>query len=404
MPPTITPDSDAPPAFLPHFEASMAKVRAALTELYAAVGADPAAPQTVSRTIGINRNLAWKLSRIVLATDPVETVQHVPGRSGVDILLRSFGEHGAPESARDRVREAAAEFDRMVATHAGSRSGLELMLGSMLPHRVDPLLLESSRKLAFQGQSAIWGVQAKTRFAAQIVAPNATIEDHVDLAVVSGHTEFRRLRPVTRWPLQYERTWGSADPAYESIDDSAPAGASPFLREFCTPEAPEVDLRIEGENRIHELPEGPVGNTASFTYAFGFLHRVFASIRADEPGDVAEHSVVCDTPSEWLVIDLLLHRDLPITAKPGFCTCHLMQERFPLSADESYHLPKLGEVQELGEGPPLVATPHVPRHHEMLSLACDRLGHPIEAFRGYRFTLSYPPIPTRSAFYYPLAE
>jgi hypothetical protein len=403
MPHSDTTESHTSISFLPHFEAAMGAVREAFTELLASVGADSSTPIEISRTFGLNRNLAWKLTRVVNSVDLVEAVQHVPRRSGMQIALKCFAAHGASEHALTHVREAGEQFEEMVAAHAAGRDELELMVGSMLPHRVDPLLLESSRKSAFQGQSATWGVQAKTRFAAQIVASNAKNKDHVDIAVVSGSTGFRRLRPVTRWPLITSNTWGTSDPNYQPLDHSVAADSPPFLHDFCTPNAPDVEVRNENESRIHELTSGPVGNTAAFTYAFGYLSRDVASIRATTAGEVAEHSVTCDTPAERLVFDLLLHADLPIVADPKFCMCHAMLKCTPLSDDESYHLPSLGEVQLLGTNPPQVATPHVPRHREMLSLAAERLGRPLDEFRGYRVTILYPPVPTRGAFYYPLA-
>ena len=403
MPPSDTSQPQACPAFLPHFESAMANVRGALTELLASAGADPSSPIEISRTFGINRNLAWKLTRVVNSGDMVEAVQHVPRRSGMRIALKCFAAHGASKRALDRTRQAGEQFEAMVAAHAVGRDELELMLGSMLPHRVDPLILESSRKLAFQGQSATWGVQAKTRFAAQIVAPHATRKDRIDIAVVSGHTNFRRLRPVTRWPLITSSTWGTSDPNYQPLDAALDSNSPPFLDGFCEPQPPEVEMWEEAGTRVHELTSGPVGNTAAFTYAFGYLSRDVASIRAATAGEVAEHSVTCDTPSERLVFDLYLHEDLPIEADPEFCMCHAMLKRRPLSADKSYHLSSLGQVQALGANPPQVATPHVPRHREMLDYACERLGQPLAKFRGYRISIQYPPVPTCGAFYYPLA-
>jgi hypothetical protein len=41
------------------------EVRGALAEVYASAGADPAEPQGVARRYNLNRNLTWKLSRVL---------------------------------------------------------------------------------------------------------------------------------------------------------------------------------------------------------------------------------------------------------------------------------------------------------------------------------------------------
>lgn len=57
-----------------------------------------------------------------------------------------------------------------------------------------------------------------------------------------------------------------------------------------------------------------------------------------------------------------------------------------------------------GPSPPVVATPHLPRYASLVELCCRRLGHPLEAFRGYRMTLTYPPIPSGFVIHHPLGR
>ncbi|QDU85078.1 hypothetical protein Pla163_22030 [Planctomycetes bacterium Pla163] len=394
------------PEFLEDFETRAAGLRAALTELLASVDADPSAPQDVSRRFGINRTMAWKVCRTVTSQDTCEVVQHLLGDSGVRILVAAFEAEGAPPAVAAAVHAAVDAFDHMVAEHAGSRAGLELMLTSMLPERVDPARLESSHELAFQGNSAVHGVQTRTRFGAQVVAPNAEQPDRVDVAMVTGHAGFRRLRPVTGWQLSNSRVWGDGvRPHHEPLDANLAPGDVPLLRQFCSGDLPAITERAEGATRYHELGPGPVGNTAAFDVVFGWLDRSLAPIYGDAADDVAEHGLVQDTPAETLHFDLLLHHALPVETVPRFCLVNLAQGRPqpPHSQATSAQLPWNTKVQSLGR-PPSLAAPGFAGYGDVIAHACERMGHGLDGFRAYRVTLRYPPVPSLVTLYYPLAQ
>ena len=298
------------PPFLTHFDESMSRISGALTELLASVGADPNGPRELARRFAVNRNMAWKVTRIVNATDPCEAFQHLPGSAGIDILLKAMGDEGAPRECVEAVRASFEGFDAMVETHAGDRGTLELMLASMLPGRMDPSRLESSRKLSFQGNSATLGVQMRVRSGVSIVAPNAERPEFIDLGVVTGLYGVRRLRPITRWPLVQSRLFAHEDDGSAPLDPSVAPGEVPFLRDFCSETLPETSLRETPNGFACELEEGPVGTSAAFDSVFGWWVRPLAKFQSDEEGQLAEFTATCDAPAELFVYDLLVHRSL----------------------------------------------------------------------------------------------
>jgi hypothetical protein len=119
------------PKFDDHCRRSVHGLRGALLELYRAVGADPTRPQEVSRRFNLNKNLTWKVARIIGAEEAFTAVPLIPGPGGLDILLDAMSQAGAPSDALTRVREAIEEFDRMIELHTGDRNQLELVLDSM---------------------------------------------------------------------------------------------------------------------------------------------------------------------------------------------------------------------------------------------------------------------------------
>src|SRR4051812_36182446 len=107
--------------FVEHTRHALQGVRRGLIELYGAIGADPTAPQEVARRFGMNRNLTWKLSRVINASDPFATLNHLPGEQGLDLAVGAFEKAGAPADAIKNVREAVQHLRDVVGTHAGDR-------------------------------------------------------------------------------------------------------------------------------------------------------------------------------------------------------------------------------------------------------------------------------------------
>ena len=409
MPP---PKLQTPPAmgFDEHVESCVQRLRGALTELMSSMDADPGAPQVVSRRFGLNKNLAWKLSKIVHAAHAADAVPHLPGPGGLEIALRAFERGGAPAQFIERVREELAGFDVMVELHAGDRATLELMLGSQsASHSSDPRMV-ASRKQAFQANGSIFGVQARVRFGAQFVAPS---DDPalLDTASMGGLLDFRRLRASARWPLMFNLAYNDdgtpREQMPEPIDrDGVHAGGAPLMREFCSDPHPELQSESVPTGTLYELAEGPVGNTGAFSSVLGWCARGFATRYKDELNDHAEHYLPLNVPCELALFDLYVHRELEFEMPPELRVLSHMElgMHLPASAGQRYRLPIDEKPQDLGSGPPIVATPHVANYGRMVQRVNERMGWDARDFRGYRFTWKYPPIPTVPMFCYPLLE
>ena len=156
----------------------------------------------------------------------------------------------------------------------------------------------------------------------------------------------------------------------------------------------------------YELGEGPVGNTAAVNCVFGWILRRFASVYREEEDAFGEYFLRLNVPAERVLFDLLVHRDLPFDGAPELDFYSLMQGRleYPLTERSQFLLPRMTSLESLGEGPPVLATPHFARQGALLDAAARRMGHQLEDFRGYRLSMSYPPIPTLAIFHYRLPE
>lgn len=405
----LPPTAAVPDTFPEHFERASGALRGALVELLASVDARPDRPQQIARRFDLNKNLAWKMARLARATDPTDAAPHVPGPGGRRILLEAFERHAAPVERLAAVRRAFEGWDEMVSTHAGDRKGLDLLLASLHPDRVQRERLEAAHRLAFEGNSTICGVQARVRLGIQVVAPNAEDPDWVDIASLGGVLDFVRLRPTGRWPLVHFQTYGTeATYPGEPLDPaSAERLGVPVLLDFCRGELPDLTVRdLGGGHRLYELGEGPVGQSAAVTCVFGSSHRRFGPVHGEQPGEVGEHFVRLDAPVERVLFDLLVHRDLPFLDPPGVTVQSLMQgsPRYPLVKHPEQALSVTADVQVLRGSPPVLATPEVPDLAAMSEVAARSIGRELEEFRAYRIELVYPPIPSMVSLHHALPE
>ena len=396
----------SPQGFVSHFELAVQELRAALTELLASVGAEPSTPQAIARRFGLDKNLSWKISKIVLSSDLYACVGHLPGAAGVEILLRAFARAGAPAGAIRRVRQAMADFERMIEVHAGDRATLDLILSSMVPERGPSERLESSRKLAFQGNSATWGVQTRLRLGIQVVAPHLAERGALDVAAIGGLIDFRRLRPTATWPLVMTQTHNddhsprSVD--FEPLDLANAPGEPPLLRDFCSQPLPATRAVPLQRGMLFELCEGPIGNTASIDCLFGWIQRRFASIWRDQANAHGEHYVVLNAPAEMASLDLLVHGDLPFE-EPEVQLFSLMEygpEGAP-ALPRRYPLPVLEGLQRLDGD---LQHPQYAQMPRVIECACRGLGWELRDFRAFRITLRHPPLPTVLTLRYPLVD
>lgn len=411
---TEEPESQSPVAvqFRDHLQTALRALRSATIELLASVGADPAKPQELARRFSLNKNLTWKVSKIAGGSDLYSAVAHIPGAAGLEMFFRAVADAGAPEGLVEAARKAATDFDEVVRVHTGDRATLEIMVSGMLPSSVKSERDEQNRKLAYQGNSATWGVRAKVQLALNMLVPNPDDPGMADLVQVGGLAGFRRLRRDARWLLFRRERWSDDDPHPASddavsLDPHFPIDRGvPLLGEFCSKPIPEIALISgEGEDQ-YELPPGPVGNAAAFTCLYGQLARKVGATYAKSTDELAELGVNLITPVEHVIFDLLVHRDFRWAMNPRL----VMYSRLDGGGMHrgSRHarnmLPSLNPVQDLGWGADGLATPHVRTYSKLVRYVLDRLSWRAEDFHAYRFEMPYPPIPTVAMFLAKLPE
>lgn len=386
-------------------------LRRALADVLSSVGADADEPQEISRQFGLDKTLAWRISRVVREEDVWEAVQHIPRRPSIRLFIAAMSKHGATDERVETVWAALSEFERFVEVHSGDRETLEMMV-SAGAKRSSGKRLETFRKSGFQANSAIWGVQARAQISLHFMAPSATNPEAVSMSTVCGLSEFRRLRPDVPWAVASVSQWDGLDAGGDAwrpipLDPTVQPGGAPLLKHFCSQPLPDLDLIKERQGlERYMLKEGSVGSTAAATLVFGWNYPSTASKYQSYPGEDGEHGVMLSTPVEAVIHDLFIHRSMAFAFNP---TAHVYSQlpggpQYPSSGRKAGLLPVGGDVVDLGYGPPDTTTTELPRYREMAEFTAKAMGFDLTDFQGYRFRLRYPPIPAIAVLRHPLLK
>ncbi|MFH2115354.1 MAG: hypothetical protein ABIJ86_12695, partial [Spirochaetota bacterium] len=318
---------------------------------------------------------------------------------------------GAPPRSVAAVRKAMKDFDQMVETHAGDRTTLEMMLGN-LTRDGGRQRNESHRKLAYLGNSATFGVQARVQVIVNIIAPSK-VKDKVDLAWVTGLVDFRRLRYNIPWAVamarKFETDGGGLDlGTIEPLDPEITGPDSvPLLKEFCSKPIPEVrQVSVSNDMLRYEIGEGSVGNTAAVTCIVGLFGRAFVTRYRYGSNTLGEHIGRLGTPVELLIHDLFVHQDLSYAFSPEISLYNQLPcaPAYPASGRDQGLLPVHEKVIELGQGLSGILTSEFPTYKSMIKSVYDRLNWKAEKFHGFRFKMRYPPIPSLAVLRYDLVD
>lgn len=385
-------------------------LRQALAELLSVMRVDPSEPQEIARRFGLDKTLTWRISRVVREENAWESVPHIPRRPSMQAFLRTMAKHGAPDPTVELVRTALDGFEEFIRTHTGDRETLEAMLGPTAT-RSGAKRMETFRKQAVQANSAIFGVRARTQFAARFAYPGAA-DGELMTAVLIGLVDFRRLRPEVRWGVATVEEWGMPGGRSQPKDlvisamDPAARGKLPLLAEFCSkPLAMLKTADLPGGRKRLDIAEGPVGNTAAATVVLGWKWNEPVSCYESFPGEYGEHGLHMSTPVEVAIFDLFVHKSLVFAHNLEPRLVNELPHGFRAAhGDSATHvLPSPEQVIDLsGEGTPDLTTVEVPRYREMVELACGSIGFPLGEFKVFRYRIKYPPIPTLALLRHPL--
>lgn len=374
-----------------------ATLRHALQGLILDAGSNPDRPQEVHRRFGIDRVLCWKISRLVSAERAEDALRQLPTPEAFGTYVAGFERAGVPVEAGRRVQEAVRVLNEALKEQVGDRGTLELMLDGAVGGRDT---LQASRKLAFRGNSGIWGVQARVRYDLILLAPGD--EDWVDTAFVNAWLDFKRLRPDAPWRLfkHRMRNTPNASPPPQPLDPTQAPDGPMLVTQFCDG-VPPLLMRTEGPTVHCDIGPSVPGAAGAFDMVTGFVQRRHGSRFARQPGGIAEMGSTVLAPVEHLIVDLLVHESLQLWRD---ATMYLSSAAFNDGSERNAYtrVPIEPERKKLGQ-PAILVHPELPDVTEWARCVFEAGGWQREHFTGLRFQMAWPPFPSVGVIELPLA-
>lgn len=353
----------------------------------------------MGRILGVDKTLAWKMSRFSESADLIKAVKHIPGPGGVEIVLKAAHDAGVGKDRIDAVRRADRAFREFVRQRAGDRRSFEAMLAA---GGHDERIELEERKAYYQSGSAIWGVRAKLQMLTLCLRPSTTMPGRVDVLQLSGFLDFERLRADVPWIIR--RLWTSDSESKSDTNfkrsplcpEAATGNALPLVPEFCTKPLPDIN-QFTGENGViyDEIAPGAVGKHGSVTCITGELYTGALPLHRSPDNTFGRYELVLRTPVESVLFDIYLHEDLRHFSDFNYSVFGLLEDRPGVGVGKSHDRPIMPAqgAMRLGE-PPIIQSSRCGEHARLVEYALERAGWGSpESFRGYRSELEYPATP-----------
>jgi len=374
-------------------------VQAALTDLLAGAGVRDARPAEVGRRLGLDKTLAWKISRFVESADPVKAFRHMPGAGGVEIVLRAAAASSVEHGLVERVRSAERELRALIERHAGDRRTFEAMLAGERP---DPRSELDERRAYFRSGSALWGVRARLQFLMLALKPSTERAGFVDAVQVSGLVDLERLRADVPWIVRRLRAHSDSGAEVFKIRreplvaERAEKGLPPLFDRHCSEPLPVLRQFERANGWVYdELAPGPVGRVGATTVVLGERYIAALPMERSEDNKTGIYALTVRTPVECVLFDLLLHRDLAHFGAPKRAVFGLLEDRGAAVGleDRPALLSEPERATELGSSA-VVQTHRMARYAALVDDALATAGFGARSdFRGYRTEIEFPAFP-----------
>lgn len=402
-----------PKAFAVQAGDVLLEVRIAVGQMLEACGVPLQTVQRSHRQLGIDKMLAWRLSKVLQSDDPFATARHMPGAAAMRALFeRAEAEAVAPEVIV-RAEKSIERLEAFIHEHAQSRRAFDLMLSAHADQGVEEADLVH-RKEATAALSYIWGVLARAHLRTYVCRPGAS--DMIDVAGIGGFIDLQWIKPNVGWLVSQRARYDDDDPAralpfgelgeHRPLDPGVQPGDVPLLRKYCSEPLPPMRRIEAGSGRvIDEIIQSNVGRSSATTCLIGEINYAWMPRYLSQGVDGSTYSVFSRTPAETFIFDYLIHRDMVTPSEPKlqvYGDLELRSETAPASLRSRHRLMPWKELENLGWGIKRAYTPHFARYVELLGDCFEALGWDSSEFLLHRAVIEHPVIPSTLSIWYEL--
>ena len=383
--------------------AVMTNLKTSLTGVFESCSClDGTRPIDIARGLGIDMKLAWKASHLANATQPFDSVRHLPGIAGMRILLDAASSRGGDPRVIGRTLESFKAVQAFISKNCGSRRSFESMVAG-LDELGDRRLEQEHRRNLFHGARSVWGLKADVLHRIDVLFPSS-IDRLIDCATIRTLGGTRRLRGGV--PLVFPRPRVVDDRGVESrtglrepLDPSVRMGELPLVTSLCSGEVPKMQVREREEGVIYEAPPLEVADAVPYTVSTGELLRAVQPTMVHGDSHGIYQLMRLRIPSPLAVFDILVDDDL---LEPDVMPDSYLASELHVSANfirnvRHVRLPVSIRSVEVKEGE-IPEVSGMDGMKDRLDLALEAAGRPRSKFRWFRLELEYPPICSLIAF------
>ncbi len=349
----------------------------------------------------MNKVLTSRLLRAAAARDPVAILQLMPGPEPLRKLAHAAGRKGVSREIITDLERAVDEFDALIRSEAGDRSGFDAILAAWLPEARAEFELRR-KQAAFRALSQLHGHAAETYLSSAFIHPSADGK-HIDIVWVIALLGLQRLRPGGRIKFATRRVPSLAQnpegepPRRPQTLEGVPVDGFDGLRldEFSSDPPVELEVHRVGDVVHYTLADNGFGPRSATDLVFAEVNRdeLPRYVPAEEAIGRKRHVFVeVNAPSKVLLFDVLVHEDV-VTNDPTLYIYDTAFEGIANVNDRTRDIDRLDlveSIQPLGTGISKFRAAEVPWYTELLETICNKLGWNPMQFRGHRCRIDYP--------------
>lgn len=361
-----------------------------------------------TRVYGVDKMLAWKIMRLCEAIDLPGVLGHLPGRSGLRVLVQRLRQGGCDEAAVAAFERAALHLWDELESRRVTRNAMATLAAGALDSPAQIRARLRDRRAMRLASERIWGVSAAVRVSTYLLAPART-PDMISLAMITimdGLRIHRRgepwcvFSPSVNYPVS-DPDLEAAPPDGEVVSGADESGGplvrhdplGPLISEHCDDLGRSaIALHPTSGTRHLYLDRDRVPLSKPMRVVFGEVTPLLGSAHASTPGELGMINSRVVTPVATLVLEVMLHRDLPPPATDPTALCFMKidpQQR--RSFEKPLRLPVDAEVFRGPVHPmtKLRGDAAIARRHT-LDLAASALRTRIDDYECHRLVVADP--------------
>lgn len=371
---------------------------------------DPAVvrPVDLRDLMGLDMNLAWKISRLVNTADVFSLGKYLPGKKAIHTFALKACEAGIPKEDIKRLEDASMELEWLVRSCAGSRKELEVMLaGLSTEERTGNDSLH--RRKSFEGNSFTFGVQSDVQLSTSILMVSDKTPGSVDICRIKGQIFLYRTRPEVPWRVAGTSILDADGKLKPSKDRDylypVEKNKPPVLREFSSPNLPEFGSVTDRTGRTsYYLKGSEMGLLSSIDIFTADIIRNTGHLYRKNPNEGVALNNSSRTPTRRFTVEVYLPEEF--SGSPW--EVEMWSLLFPVSDHSGMtpgdRLPLAEQPVRFNPGRSPVPLAGVPVYSQMISSCFDRIGRDIGNYSLLRLSVDYPPIPASIDFLVALPE